>query len=182
MRNKCIQIKDRWWTERATRLQALADANNYKEFFNQLGQLDGPRAASVTNPVLAVDNRTVVSRNGEVMQRKLEYTRGLLNEVSHVDPEALSRITQRPIAHHLAAPPTLGEVEMEINRLKRGKAPGPDGLPAEVWQSTGPATMLWLHARILKAWDTGEVPQQWKDAEIVLLWKRKGSKMDLSTY
>jgi len=58
--------------------------------------------------------------------------------------------------------------------LKNNKAAGPDGLPSEVFKHDGYHLLHRLHRFITSA--NGCVPQQWKDANIVTVYKRKGDK------
>ena len=62
--------------------------------------------------------------------------------------------------------------------LKNNKASGPDGLPAEVFKHGGYHILHRLHRFITSAWSSGcvYIPQQWKDANIVTVYKRKCDK------
>ena len=68
-----------------------------------------------------------------------------------------------------------------INRLKYGKAPGGDGIPAEVWKYMGAYLSNRLHRWIIKIWEEGHVPQAWKDANIVTIYK-KGDRTECGNY
>ena len=50
-----------------------------------------------------------------------------------------------------------------------GKAPGGDGIPAEVWQHGGDNLFSRLYQQFTNAWEVGSVPQAWKDASIVTI-------------
>ena len=63
--------------------------------------------------------------------------------------------------------------------MKSNKAPGPDGIPAEIWKSSE-ALAEQLHSLLAHIWEKEDVPQQF--ASIVTIWKRKGSKSDCSNY
>ena len=56
------------------------------------------------------------------------------------------------------------------------KAPGPDSLVAELLKIDEPAEPIDLeprfHAILVEVWTGGEVPQQWKDATINVLYKK----------
>ena len=55
------------------------------------------------------------------------------------------------------------------------KAPGPDSLVAELLKIDEPAKPIVLerfHAIHVELWNGGEVPQQWKDATIKVLYKK----------
>ena len=65
--------------------------------------------------------------------------------------------------------------------LKDGKAPGEDGIPAEVWKHGGENMFSRLHQLITNVWDVGFVPQAWKVASIVRFYK-KGGRTDCGNY
>jgi len=64
-----------------------------------------------------------------------------------------------------------------IAGLKDGKAPGVDGIPAEVWKHGGDDMISRLHRLITNALEMGSVPQAWKDASIVTTYK-EGDRTD----
>ena len=65
--------------------------------------------------------------------------------------------------------------------LKDGKAPGGDGIPTEVWKYGGANLSNRLHRWIIKVWGEGHVPQAWKDANIVTIYK-KGDRTECGNY
>ena len=73
------------------------------------------------------------------------------------------------------------EMARAIAGLKDGKAPGGDGIPAEVWKHGGDHLFSRLHQLITNAWETGSVPQAGKDASIVTIYK-KGDRTDCGNY
>ena len=78
--------------------------------------------------------------------------------------------------------PTIDEMARAIAGLKDGKAPGGDGIPAEVWKDGGDNLFNKLHQLITNAWDVDSVPQARKDANIVTIYKKSDrTDMYLST-
>ena len=65
--------------------------------------------------------------------------------------------------------------------MKSNKAPGPDGIPSEIWKSSETLAEH-LHTLPQHVWEKEDVPQKFKDANIVAIWKRKGSKSDCNNY
>ena len=61
--------------------------------------------------------------------------------------------------------------------MANGKAMGPDELPAELLKlglsDSSHETLLAFHGIIVTVWMTGEVPQEWKDATIKVLHKKR---------
>nr|VZI37492.1 unnamed protein product [Spirometra erinaceieuropaei] len=76
----------------------------------------------------------------------------------------------------LDLPPSLQETIRAVQQLSSGKAPGSDAIPAEAYKHGGPQLMDHLTALFQEMWRQGEVPQDFKDATIVHLYKRKGNR------
>ena len=76
----------------------------------------------------------------------------------------------------LSTPPTIQEVTAAINNLKSNKSPGADGIPAELLKYGGQALITRLHQLTQTMWQEEAVLQQWKDARIVSIYKRKGDR------
>eukprot|EP00752_Nemacystus_decipiens_P014381 g12791.t1 len=85
--------------------------------------------------------------------------------------------------HPQPARPFPLEVEEAIKGMADRKTVGPDDLPAEVIKLflDGDQDLLHdFHAIVVAVWQTGEVPQQWKDATIVLF--KKGDPLERGNY
>ena len=60
-----------------------------------------------------------------------------------------------------------------INTMSNWKAVGPDDLQADLVKLDHPEFIQCFHHILVNVWITGEVPQQWKDATIKVLHKKK---------
>jgi len=89
----------------------------------------------------------------------------------------LDLIPQLPIIPQLDHPPAFFEVEVAIKRLKNNKSAGPDGIPAEVFKHGGHHLTHRLHQFIHRARTTEKLPQQWKDATTVTIYKKGGRQI-----
>ena len=100
----------------------------------------------------------------------------LLNRTSEVTNEALESIQQRIMIPELDAPPNTAEVDAAIKQLQTGKAPGPDGIPAEVFK-VGAETLITHLTRMFQVfWVNSQPPQDLRDANIIHLYKNKGDR------
>ncbi|BHF85025.1 hypothetical protein SprV_1002818300 [Sparganum proliferum] len=78
---------------------------------------------------------------------------------------------------HQPRPPTLSlhETIRTVQQLSSGKAPASDASSAEVYKHDGPKFMEHLMAFFQGMWRQGEVPQDFKGATIIYLFKRIGN-------
>ena len=60
--------------------------------------------------------------------------------------------------------------------LPSSRAPGADSIPAEIYKEGGDEVIRRLLQLYVKIWEDGEVPQDFKDALIVHIYKRKGDR------
>jgi len=93
-----------------------------------------------------------------------------------VDQSIADQLPQLPIISELDTIPSIEEISAAANNLKINKAPGPDGIPAEIFKYRG-SLLLWrLHSFISNAWASNILPTQWKDANIIMIYKKKGDR------
>ena len=117
-----------------------------------------------------------------VVARWSQHSQKLLNVPGDIDHKALDNIPQGIIKTSLGEFPTMDEMAKAIAGLKDGKSAGGDGIPAEAWKHGGDNNMFSrLHQLITNAWKVGSVPQAWKDASIVTIYK-KGDRTECGNY
>ena len=94
-------------------------------------------------------------------------------------------LSQKPIALSLGDPPVVSETKNALRSMANGKAMGPDELPVELLKlglsDSSHEILLAFHDIIVAVWMTGEVPQEWKDATIKVLHKKK-DRTECSNY
>jgi len=168
-------MENSWWTQKAAEIQMLADTNDTQRFYEALKTIFGPTQHAV-HPVKSKDGSKVIKDHEGILSRWAEHLRELLNCVNPTDPTLLDLIPQLPVIPQLDDPPALHEIAAAVKALKNNKAAGPDGIPAEVFKFGGHQLTRRLHQFIYRAWTTGKLPQQWKDANIVTIYKRKGDR------
>ena len=169
-------LKSDLWERKAVELQRTADRNDTRGFYNALKEVWGPRKMGPVHlkSTDGMDSKRVVARWNEYFQK-------LLNVPGEIDHKALDNIPQRITKTSLDEIPTMAEMARAIAGPKDGKAPGGDGIPAEVWKQGGDNLFSRLHQLITNAWEVGSVPQAWKDASIVTIYK-KGDRTDCGNY
>nr|VZI39499.1 unnamed protein product [Spirometra erinaceieuropaei] len=129
-----------------------------------------------TAPLLSADGSTLLTEKTQILQRWAEHFRGVLNRPSAISDAAIERLPQVETNVDLDLPLSLQEPIRAVQQLSSGKAPGSDAIPAEVYKHGGPQLMDHLTALFQEMWRQGKVPQDFKDATIVHLYKRKGNR------
>ena len=135
------------------------------------------------------DGSTLIKDQQGILARWTEHLSDLLNRINSTDPTLVDQL-QLPTIPDLDQPPSFHEVHKAetlalyksltylLTYLKNNKAAGADGIPAEILKYCGCSLLHRLHNFISAVWTSGKVPQQWKDATIVTIYKRKGDKSD----
>ena len=128
------------------------------------------------------ENGVLLRDKGEILQRLARFFSTLLNTNSpKLNPAIIEEVQQRPAAPTtedlvpLGSDPTLVETRRAIRGMHNWKAPDPDSLVVELLEVDEPADPIVperFHAIIVEVWNGGEVPQQWKDATIKVLYKK----------
>ena len=102
----------------------------------------------------------------------------MLNRPSTVDRAALSQIPQQPVKDEVTLSPSMEEIRKAIFQTNTGRASGKDGIPAEIYKVAGPNTLEAFQDILPRRWDEQQMPDGFRDALIVALYKNKGSMAD----
>nr|VZI13343.1 unnamed protein product [Spirometra erinaceieuropaei] len=175
LQQRLREMQDAWTARKAEEIQGYADRNEWKNFFSAIKAIYGPPTKG-TVPLLSADGDTLLTEKKQILQRWAEHFRGVLNRSSAISDAAIARLPQVETSADLDLPPSLQETIRAVQQLSSGKAPGSDAIPAKVYKHGGPQLMDHLTALFQEMWRQGEVPQDFKDATIVHLYKRKGNR------
>nr|VZH97110.1 unnamed protein product [Spirometra erinaceieuropaei] len=175
LQQRLREMQDAWTARKAEEIQGYADRNEWKNFFSAITAVYGP-PTNGTSPLLSADSNTHLTEKTQILQRWAEHFRGVLNRPSVISDAAIERLPQVETNVDLDLPPALQETIRAVQQLSSGKAPGSDAIPAQVYKHGGPQLMDHLTALFQEMWRQGEVPQDFKDATIVHLYKRKGNR------
>jgi hypothetical protein len=95
-----------------------------------------------------------------ILTRWRNYFSQLLNV--HADNDV--RQTEIHTAEPLVPEPSVFEVELDIEKLKRYKSPGTDQIPAELIKAGGSKICSEIHKLVNSIWNKEELPDQWKES------------------
>ena len=139
-----------------------------KKFFDALKTVYGPQS-SETTPLLSADGTSLLTDKEAILKRWAEHFDGVLKRPLSISDEAINRLPQ------VDELPTVSETVKAIKLMSSGKAPGSDAIPAEIYKAGGPPVAEKLTELFHIMWRKEAIPQEFKDATIIHLFKRKGN-------
>ena len=74
------------------------------------------------------------------------------------------------------------EVRRALQKMKRGKAVGPDDIPAEAWKCLGAIGTDVLTDMFNKIIETEKMPDEWRKSTLVPIFKNKGDIQECENY
>ncbi|XP_076029360.1 uncharacterized protein LOC143018119 [Oratosquilla oratoria] len=137
---------------------------------------------STIAPLMSAGGATLIKDRKGIPDRWVEYLSSLLNQNNPIEPTFTDRLPNLPLLKNLDLTPSFTETLKACNSLKNNKAPGPDGIPGELFNLGGHIVMKRLHLMIQIFWEAGYIPQSLKDPLIVMIYKRKGQKSECENY
>ena len=99
----------------------------------------------------------------------------MLNRPSSVNDNAINRLPRIECNVVLDEFPTVPETRKAIQHLSSGKAPGTGAIPAEVYKAGGLPMAEKLTELFQCMWRKEAIPQDFKDASMIHLYKRNGN-------
>ena len=175
------RMKDEWWNKKAEELQAMADRHDTHGLFQSLRTIYGPKTNAVA-PIKSTDGMTLHTDMEEIKERWKDHFETLLNQKGSADPNACLQLRQRPPRNELTVPITGEELDKAVKETKSGKAPGLDGIPADIYKYGGIEQKDQLLSLYNACLEKGALPQDFKDALIVTVYKKKGDRSDCGNH
>lgn len=179
-RREIRSIKNIWWRNKALEIQSYADQHNSRCFFQALKEVYGPVTSNLRP--LRDNAGNLLTNEAQIRRRWREHYSTILNQQNNVDLEVINLIPQYNIAEHLSAPLTVEEISVALSQLKNNKAAGSDGIPAEILKSASSEIIPYLKTLFDLIWEQEHVPQDFQDALIVNIYKKKGDVTDCGNY
>nr|VZI33763.1 unnamed protein product [Spirometra erinaceieuropaei] len=175
LQQRLREMQDAWTARKVEEIQGCADRNEWKNFFSAIKAVYCLPTKG-TAPLLSADDSNLLTEKTQILQRWAEHFQGVLNRPSVISDAAVERLPQVETNVDLDLPPSLQETTRAVQQLSSGKTLGSEAIPAEVYKHRGLQLMDSLTALFQEMWRQDEVPQDFKDATIVHLYKRKGNR------
>ena len=163
-------MQDSWLSKKAEEIQSFADRKDMKKFHDALKTIYGQKVLVPPHYLVLLTDKDVI------LKRWTEHFNSVLNCQSSVNDNAFNRLPQRECNVLLDEFPTVTETRKEIQHLSSGKAPGTDAIPADEVYKAGELPMAEKLTELFQCmWRKEAIPQDFKDASIIHLYKRKGN-------
>ncbi|KAI8433746.1 hypothetical protein MSG28_015725 [Choristoneura fumiferana] len=181
LRKLTRELKDRWWLQKAERIQWLSDTNQLGAFYEEVHRLTGAHQRNHV-PLKAKDGTTKLTDKRDVLVRWAEHFETLLNVDRVADLGHINSIP--PLQGHKALdePPTLAEVVKAITGQKNKKAVGVDNIPGELLRYGGEQMHSHIWQLFERIWNEEKVPPGFGVSCIKTLYKNKGDRSDCDSY
>ena len=105
-----------------------------------------------------------------------------IKQILYIKYIIVHNIKPRPVNEQMMQMPTQEEVLQAIKAMRNNKSPGLDGIPAEVFKNGGQRLTERLSKLFTLIWNTETIPQQFKDANIIPIYKNKGQRSSCDNY
>ena len=170
---------------------AKAKQNAYDELYERLDSKEGEkemyrlakqrdRAGKDVQHVRVIKDRNenVLTSEERVRERWKEYFEELMNE----ENDRERRVEGIEIVEQDIARISKDEVRKALNRMKKGKAVGPDDIPVEVWKCIGEMGLVFLTRLFNEIFESEMMPEEWRESVLVPIYKNKGDVQNCSNY
>ena len=136
-----LKAKARWLQDIATKISSnmKADPRTAWENVKILKGGDTTHHKPTINMAMRKPDGSIATNAKENLSVFVPHFSNVLDNERITDKTVLDLIPQRPKLRHLDKPITIKEVNKAINKLKKGKAPGLDGVPPEALKAMNPA-------------------------------------------
>lgn len=181
LRKLSRQLKDKWWRDKACRMQWLADTNQLGEFYSEVRKLINTSYRAKV-PLRSLDGGYLITSKEDVLTRWAEHFNTLLNVDRSADLQHISLLTQLPLATELDKPLSRDEVVAAIRQQHNKRAVGTDLIPGELLKYGGEELYTRVWELFVRMWEEERVPNEFKVSCISALYKNKGDRSDCGSY
>ena len=124
------------------------------------------------------NTETLLTEEREIELGWKTYFERLLNVIDNLDEEGIIEFN---INGSTELDISMEELEDALKRMKNGKAPGVDKIPAELLKNMGNDGKAWFLELLCDLWDGQNLPEDWNKDLMCPIYK-KGDKTECSNY
>ncbi|CAF2121924.1 unnamed protein product [Rotaria magnacalcarata] len=191
MLRKLVKIKvdarqTEYWDEVTGEIEKAIKQHDPATAYAMIRRLRGGNNKNIEYMPIQNKNGDLLTNSADRLSRWREYLSELLNVHTSLDPSIIQQIDAPPISkkeqEQQDKPPSLAEVQEAIRQMKSRKAPGNDGITADLLKAGGLPVAIWLHEIFVDIWKQEEIVEDWALAILIRLYKNKGDKKICDNY
>ena len=141
-----------------------------------------PRATVSPRPVKSADGSNLLTDLQDIKARWKEHFNSLLNQEGSAHPDACQQLKRKPTRNELCGEISMEELRKVLKSTASAKAPGLDGVPLDILQNGGKKMCKALLDLFNRCLLSGTVSQDFRDAVIVTIYKRKGDRAECGNH
>ena len=179
VKKSCRNDKKTWIEDKGREAEEAAGKNDSKTLYRIVRELTGISSNSSV-PLKSKQGETLLTER-EQAARWVEHFNEVLNQPISDDLFDYSKEDVIGTINVSLSDIDEDEISKAVNKLKKNKAAGLDGIPAELLQYGGEAVVKELSQLFNTIWHTEDVPNEWRQGVIVPLPK-KGCLSDCNNW
>ena len=181
---QALKDKENFYNNIADEAEQGLTRNDLKTTYRAIKTLSGSTVLQSHSIPIKDSFGSPCNSEDTILERWAEHYEKMLNHPSaKISPELddlAAHATPDPNVKEDAS--SLNEVKMAIKKLKNGRAPGPDDIPAELLKCAMEPVSKALHKLFCKVWESGMIPSEWRNGIVISLYKGKGPRLECSSY
>ena len=119
----------------------------------------------------------MLTKEEDIKRRWQEYFSNLLNSENEYEELSEALPVEGPIPDI-----SVGETVKAIGKGKLNKAGGKSEVTMELIKALGELGREWIYSLLGKIWSTEKMPEDWKESELVKLYKQKGDILSCGNF
>ena len=167
IRKDMKKAKEEWIEQQCSDIDENLQMNNSKKAYKIVKDLTSTKQSRVST--IQDKSAKCITEEHEILKRWTEYCSELYNEDSKGDLSVLNcPMSTNTDKHSILRE----EVELAVQKLKKGKSAGADNIPGELIQAGGDPVINILTNMCNTIWQTGEWPTPWTQSLVITLPKK----------
>ena len=165
------KLKPRFYNTKVKHLKA----SDSRKWWANVKSLVGINKASGPDTMLSLANANTNGDVGKLAERINAFLQSVTSDITPLKPDnKYSQIKSKTPENYTIS---VDEIERNLSKIKRNKAPGPDGIAAWMLRDLAPLLAKPIAAIFNSSIRDGHVPSKWKMANICPLPKRNPPKV-----
>jgi hypothetical protein len=177
LRKETDRAREEWWKVECEELERMNNNGRSDLMYAKVKKITRTGKALATSATAIKDeNGAVLTELDEIRNRWKEYVEHLYDKSNKPTENDMRLEVERDVEEDMKGPELLSdEIRAAIKELKKGKAVGVDGLPADFLKILGDETYRCLEGICMKMYETGTWPKDFTKSIMIPLPKKQNA-------